>query len=292
MRLLFNLEYFGECNNVINFYSSVFNNTSISVKTFKEMPMADVFGITGQRLDMVWQSMLCINYENSLLCMEMSDSLLVAMQKEMDQKWLYYNPVICILHNDEDYIRDLYKRIYGSQSSFESLQNGDISDVHGIRWQYQKSNSCGIYYCLSFNGFCSDVIAYYENAFNIKAAKVIKYINSPYSNKIPAAGADKIYSAIIQFNHGNHTYLLKLCDSIESAMDGIYGYDPNALLFYQGRYNPVFTLKDNDTTYLFDSFKRLMIGAKLNRPMMPADDGSIYGSMIDKYGICWNFHSA
>lgn len=289
MRLSFNLEYNGDCNNALNFYVSVFNNAFVKVKTFKEMDMADALGINGQRLDMVWQSRLHINYSDSILCMEMSDSLMAAMQKDLGFKGLYYNPVICILHENENYIRGLFKKIYGNQDSFESLQNGKVSDPYGIRWKYQKSKSSGIFYCLSFDGFCSDVIAFYESIFDIKATEVIKYSNSPYSDNIPSSGADKIYSAIIYFDNN---CALKLSDSIESAMDGVNRYNSDVLLFYQGHYNPVFTLRDNNPIYLSEAFKKLMNGGKLNRMMMLDSNGSGYGSLIDKYGICWNLYSA
>lgn len=291
MRLSFNLEYSGNCNSVLDFYASVFNNAFVNVKTFKEMDMAEVLGITGPRLDMVWQSELCIPYEDGVLCMEMSDSLMTAMQKGLDFNGLYYNPVICIAHDDENYIRDLLKKLYKEEGRFERLQNGNDTDPYGIRWEYQKSRRRGMFYCLTFDGFCGDVISFYENVFQIKAAEIIKYGDSPYKDKIPAAGADKIYGALLQFKHGNRTCALKLRDSYDSAMDGINRYDPNALLFYQKFYNPVFTLRENDTVYLSESFKRLMNGAKLNREMTPDGKGSVYGSLIDKYGICWNFYS-
>jgi uncharacterized glyoxalase superfamily protein PhnB len=291
MRLSFNLEYFGECKNVINFYSSIFNNTSVSVKTFNEMPMADIFGISEQRLEMVWRAMLVINLENNSLCFEMSDSLMVAMNKGTDlKKWLY-NPIICLTHNDENYIQGIFAKIYGNQHNFKELQNGTLADPHGIKWRCEKSSSNGIFYCLSFDGFCEDVIAYYENAFDIRATEIIRYADSPYADKVPAASADKIYSAIIKFHHGNQTCALKLSNSIDSAMNGTYGYDPNALLFYQGQHNPVFTVKHDDTAYLCDSFNRLKVGAKLNKEIMTDDDGIMNGGMIDKYGICWNFYS-
>lgn len=292
MRLSFNLEYDGTCNSALNFYMSVFDNAQVNIKSYKEMDMAEVLGINGQRLDMIWQSALCINYAGNVLCLEMSDSLMVAMQKELSFNGLYYNPVICVSHDDENYIRSLFGKIYGVEACFESLQNGNVPDKYGIRWQYQKSSRQGIFYCLSFDGFCSDVVAFYENTFKIKATEVIKYSDSPYSDKLTDAhGADKIYSAILEFSHDNCTYSLKLSDTPESAMDGVNRYDANALLFYRGQYNPVLTLKYNDGVYLSEAFKRLMSGAKLNRPMMPTNDGIAYGSLIDKYGICWNLYS-
>jgi uncharacterized glyoxalase superfamily protein PhnB len=290
MRLSFNLEYFGECQNVINFYSSIFNNTSVSVKTFNEMPMADVFGITEQRLDMVWRAMLIIHFENNSLFLEMSDSFMLAMNKGTDLKEWLYNPIICLVYDDENYIRGIFEKIYGNQHDFKELQNGTLADAYGIKWRYEKGDSNGIFYCLSFDGFCEDVIAYYENSFNIKATEIMRYADSPYADRIPVASADKIYSAIIKFQHGNQTCSLKLSDSIYSAMNGTYSYDPNALLFYQG-HNAVFTVKHDDTAYLCDSFNRLKIGAKLNKEIITDDNGIMNGGMIDKYGICWNFYS-
>lgn len=292
MRLSFNLEYSGDCCNVLNFYASVFGNAYVQYKTFHEMDMADALGITGPGLDMVWQSNICIPYADSVLCLEMADSLMAAMQKGINSfPHFYYNPVICILHDDENYMHSLFRKLYGDQTDLKDLQDGKAIDLHGIRWQYQKSDRCGIFYCLTFDGFCSDVLAFYEDVFQIKATEIVTYRDSPYGDQIPGAGADKIYSTNLHFRHGNHAYALKLRDSFESALNGTNGYDPNALLFYQGQYNPVFTLRDNDKAYLDKAFKRLMNGAKLNRPMTPGDNDSVYGSLIDKYGICWNFNS-
>lgn len=290
MRLSFNLEYFGDCRDAVSFYGGVFDKSLVALKTYKEMDMAEMLGITGPRLDMIWQSQIDIPCADSVLCLEMSDSLMAAMQKEVGLKQLLYNPVICISHNDENYVRSVFNKLYDERNSFENLQKGDVTDAHGIRWQYQKSDNCGIFYCLTFDGFCSDVIAFYESVFQIKATEVIKYCDCPQCDKIPLVGADKIYSAVLPLGHGNNTYALKLSDSYDSAMVGRNSYDPNALLFYQGLYNPLFTVRDNDVEYLSQAFERLKCGAKLNRPLTPEDNGTVYGSLIDKYGICWNFY--
>jgi len=290
MRLSFNLEFFGQCSEVINFYSSVFENSTVKFKTFNEMPMKEVFGITEKGLDMVWKSKLSINCGNTELCFEMADSMLIAMGNSLSFSKLQYNPVICVAHNDGNYAHTLFENLYGNKHSFEELQEGKVADKYGIKWRYEKNDNCGIFYCLSFDGFCSDVISHYENVFNTKATDVITYSNSPYADKICAAGANKIYSAILRFQNGNKAFALKLYDEPESAINGSYGYDPNALLFYHQHYNPVFTVRDNDKTYLTDSFSRLSNGAKLNKPLASTDDGGMHGSLIDKYGICWEFY--
>lgn len=291
MRLSFNLEYFGDCKQVLDFYGAVFENASVYSQTYRGMDMADILGITGQGLDMIWQSELCIPYGDSVLRLEMSDSLMTAMQKNKELSQLFYHPVICIQHEDENEIRGVLRKLYGAQENFTDLQTGNAADFHGICWQYQKSSCRGISYCLTFDGFCSDVIAFYENTFAIKAEEIIKYSDSPYRDKISTAGADMIYSAELRFYHGDQYCALNLSDSYESAVNGINNYDPNALLFYQKMYNPIFTLRDNDIVYLSETFARLANGAKLNRPITPDDNGNLFGSLIDRYGICWNFYS-
>lgn len=291
MYLSLNLEYFGECNDVINFYADVFKNASKQVQTYKEMPMRDAFGITGQSLDMVWQSTLSVNFGEYGMRFEMSDSLLVAMQSRVDHTKMLYNPLLCITHKDENDVRALFNNLYAGRHTFEEIQTGNHNDKYGIRWMYQQNNNDGIYYCFEFDGFCCDVIDYYENAFNVKAENIIRYADSPYAHEIGDSGADKIYSAEIKFGHGSQCYALKLSDDMNSARTGSYGYNPNALLFYKNMYNPILMLKDHNAAYLTESFKRLSVGAKLNKAIAPGSDGHIHGSLIDRFGICWDFNS-
>lgn len=292
MRLLFGLEYFGDCGRALDFYESAFDNASVKRRTFREMDMAGAFGISGTGLDMIWQSELDIRYADSALCMEMADSLLTAMQNSADCGHFFYRPVICIQHDDEDYARSLFEKIYGDSVSLDSLQDGNVADSHGMQWRYRKGDGHTISYCLEFDGFCRDVIAFYESVFGIKAADIITYGDSPHSGTVSDAGTDMIYNAVLEFKHHDHIYALRLCDSIESARKGENGYDPNALLFYQRVYNPIFSLREADEAALSEIFNRLTDGGKLNRPLALDDKGIYYGSLIDKYGICWNLYSA
>lgn len=289
MILSFNLDFFGECNSVISSYLNIFNGSFANIKKYDKMPMAGALNINGRGLDMVWRSTLDIVFDNKHLCLEMSDNILIAMGREVTFNKLLYNPLILITHNRYNYIYNLFGLIYSDIGETKKVLNENIVDRYGIRWSYRKSDECGIYYCLEFNGFCSDVIKYYENAFNIKATEVVRYKDSPCNAEVPSVGKDKIYSAVLNFQNGNQIYPLKLSDSIESALTGSYGYDPNALLFYKNKYNPIFTLRDKDAVYLSDSFNKLAIGSKLNKSFSQNEEGVLSGSLIDKYGICWNF---
>lgn len=289
MRLSFNMEYFGECKKVIDFYLSAFDNASADVKLYREMPTAEAFGIAEQKLDLIWRSSLTIPFGKYSLLLELSDSLLAAMDKEMGFSKQIYNPVITIAHKDEEYIKTVFERLYGTGYSFESLRNGSIADRYGIQWAYEKSDDSGIFYNLSFDGFCSEVIAHYEIAFDIETTETVYYADSPCADKVSGEGGSKIYRAILAFQEGEQLHALRLSDSLEAAINNSDGYDPNALLFYRKSYNPVFVFRNNKEEYLIETFDRLSIGAKLNKSIQEEKNG-LSGSLIDRYGICWNFY--
>lgn len=291
MVLSFDLEFFGDCNKALDFYKYTFDNLYTNVKTYREMDMADFFGIEGEKLDLIWQSVLDICISDKNLRFEMSDSLATAMKKNVDMKKIFYNPVICIRHSDDEYMYSIFEKIYKmSKLDFEGFKEGIVPDKYGIKWQYERCDIQGIYYVLTFDGFCNEVLSFYQDVFNINASEIVKYRNSSYADDVHKAGMDKIYSAILEFKDGKNTYAIKLGDSIQSAMEGINGYDKDALLFYQKLYNPVFTLRGRSREGLESAFNRLTNGGKVNRQLSAYSENIDYGSLIDRYGICWNIY--
>lgn len=61
------------------------------------------------------------------------------------------------------------------------------------------------------------------------------------------------------------------------------GYGSGDKLWYQ----IIIVINGSDETYLKESFERLSEGATLNRPISLNEEGILYGSMIDRYGIVW-----
>ena len=183
-----------------------------------------------------------------------------------------------------------FRKLYGDERSFEELRLGEYPDKYGIRWSYEYDTETGICYCLEFDGFCADVIAYYENAFDIIATEVVRYAETPYADTVE--GKDKIYNALLEFTDDGRKYAIKLRDSMNSAVHDLYEYDSKQLLFYQMLYNPILNFSDKDKEYLQDSFRKLSVGAKLNKPFVSSENADVCGSLIDKYGICWNFNNS
>ena len=260
LKLAANVEYSGNCGEMINFYNNTFGN-SIAVRriaTYRDMPMADILGITGDFANMVWRSEIEISNGDCIVGIELADSMLVAMQKQpAGMLKLNYTPMLMLIHEDKQYLDVLKSR---------------LCDDRGINWVMQEG-SRSISYCLEFDGFCADVVSFYESVFDVKS-EILRYNNSA-----------KIFNAIFRFDG----FVLQLSDSPQSAEKDENGYDPNALLFYKGHgnlgANPLLTMQFDSAQELICAFDKLSVGAKLNKAIGEDNEGSL----IDKFGICWHF---
>lgn len=287
MLLSFELIYYGDCKDMIRFYLSNFENYSAEIHTFEEMPLAEALGINGPELDMVWRAVLTIHFGNYAVRLKLSDSLLIARKGDVTCKEQAYQPLICIEHPDEQYVCNLLEKLYCGEYCFEDIQKGIYSDKYGIRWIYKKSDCCKIYHCLEFKGNCSEVTAYIANAYQVPVTERVKYTDSPYADMEYMAAKDKIYSAMMEFQDGNFLYAVKFSDSLESAIYNYNGYGANDKLWYQ----IIIVVEESDEKYLEESFERLSEGATLNRPISLNEEGRLYGSMIDRFGIVWELLS-
>jgi len=263
MKLIQQLEYGGNCLKVIDYLKSIFNDVSYTCETYQSFPSAEIMGVKQSGLQMIYKSIFTINQKNTSICLNLSDSMLAAMEMSSFGVLSMHIPQIITstLVNKNDY---------------------------NIEWVFDKNKPEGIFQYLEFDGFCQDVINHYENAFDIKADFITKYKNSPVANEVGVGGGEKIYSALLNFKHENKNYGLKLCDTIASAKNNINTYDPSALLFYKNSSNPLFAIKDDDENVLQNIFAKLSVGAKLNKPLTKDENGIIHGNLIDKYGVCWD----
>lgn len=283
MVLSFELIYFGDCRDMMEFYMGVFENAVAEIHTYEEMPMAEILGIKEPELGMVWRAALTIRYGDYAVRFKLSDSLVVARRGDVTCKEQAYHPLICIEHTDEQYAHDLLEKLYCGGYCFEDIQRGIYSDKYGIRWIYKKSDRCRIYHCLEFKGNCSEVAAYVGNAYQVHMTEMVKYADSPYADMESMAAKDKIYSALMEFRGENCIYAVKFSDSLESAVCNYNGYGADDKLWYQ----IIIVVEESDEKYLAESFERLSEGATLNRPISLNEEGRLYGSMIDRYGIVW-----
>lgn len=291
MYLSLALEYRGNCRKAIDFYVSVFKDAAARYETYREMPLAETLGISGDALDMIWKSRLEICIGNYVVSLNLADSLMYAMQNDSRNGINFYRPIICICHSDKGYVWRLFKKLYGEGVNMADMVEAEIPDPYGICWQYQITEKPGIHHCLSFDGFGGDVISFYERVFQKKAADVVLYADLPYGDRISDGGRAMVAHATLCFPVGDHICSVMIKDTPESVAAGVNSYDKKALLFYRGKYNPLFEIRIENETLSAEIFDRLQEGAKLNRPLSPETDNVLFGSLIDKYGICWNLYT-
>lgn len=285
------LEYMGNCRDAIDFYASVFADAAVEYETFREMPLAGALGISGNALDMIWKSRLAFSVGSHVISFHLVDSLMYAMQNDAKNGMNYYRPVICVCHEDEAYVQELFQKLRGGGGNAADAVGAEIQDPYGICWQWQLTGERGIYPCLSFDGFARDVISFYERAFRSKAADIVLYGDSPYRDRTSEGGQAMVAHATLNLPAEGHTCSVMIRDTLASAEAGVNSYDKDALLFYQGKYNPLFEIRSENETLLAEVFEKLQEGAKLNRKLSPDADHALSGSLIDKYGMCWNLYS-
>ena len=275
------LEFFGDCKEVLAFYASIFETDNTPIKTYHDMPLADVFGITSANLDMVWQTNLDIIVGESRVRLDLSDSLLVAMDRlPSTNKTFPFTPVFRIEHPDESFLLNLIEKLNPALSDNKKSLPLTISDKYGILWQLHTAPEPSIFCCFDFDGFCKEVLSHYSDCFGITPSSITQYTDAPYP--------DKILKSVLTFTEGDCAYPFLFNDTLDSATYGTNTYDPNALLFYKHT-NPILSLLSNDKDKLSDVFNKLTSGAKNNKPLDLTSADFPQGSLIDKFGLCWNF---
>ena len=296
------VEYLGDCHNALNFYAKIFKNSAVKFNTFHDMPMAEMLGILNDKLDYIYKSQLDIPFGSTCIRLELADSMFAAMNKEAWNTTNLFNPLFCIKSQndklkslagqldvllysrfDRPLITDVdLKSVYITKTSFYPKSK------YGLSFSFETGPADGIFYLYEVDGYCRQVMDYYEQSFGIKAENVVTYADSPFADKINGDGKEYIFEAVLKFWHGDICYGLMINDSPESVIYNINTYNPKDLLFYRG-HNPILNLRCDDNLFLSQSFGRLSQGAKLNKPLAKDEDGT-HGSLIDRFGICWNFY--
>ena len=294
MVLSMSFEYYGKCKEALDHYGRVFGGTRKVFRTYHDMPMAEMFGINGERLDLIYQSSLEVRLGKQALRLEMADSMLVAMQNQGYSEMKPLSPLFCIKSDDAQLKISLAAGLGTHQKErldrpssprHEQRPATGQEDVYGLSWAFEGGME-GLFICFEFEGCCRQVIEYYQEAFGIKAESVVTYADSPFADQVKDASF--IFESCLRFPNGDASYGVILYDSLESAKEGVNKYNPKDLLFYKN-YNPILNLRNDDGQFLEQSFQRLSNGAKVNKPLEKGDDG-IHGSIIDRHGICWNFY--
>lgn len=126
----------------------------------------------------------------------------------------------------------------------------------------------------TFNGQAEEALHFYTSVFNAKVEYLSRYKDFP--SEVPAGldvkEMEKLAYSLLSFGDGNH---ISMCDCYEaeenSKRGGIY-----------------MDLSFTDVAELTKVFDALSAGGKVLMPLAKTSWSENFGSVADKFGICWN----
>ena len=125
---------------------------------------------------------------------------------------------------------------------------------------------------LSFNGTCEEAVKFYQSILGGTITS-LKFKDMPSGDGVPLSEAmkDKIMHSALTFEDGNVLYF---SDTWENAQIKL------------GDYATIHLVVDKEQD-VYDFVEKLAEGGTITMPADKTFWNSVYGSLIDKYGISW-----
>lgn len=125
---------------------------------------------------------------------------------------------------------------------------------------------------LSFNGTCEEAVKFYQSILGGTITS-LKFKNMPSGDGVPLSEAmkEKIMHSALTFEDGNVLYF---SDTWENAQIKL------------GDYATIHLVVDKEQD-VYDFVEKLAEGGTITMPADKTFWNSVYGSLIDKYGISW-----
>lgn len=126
---------------------------------------------------------------------------------------------------------------------------------------------------LCFNGNCAEAVAFYEKAFGIKAAHIMRYKDAPPEEGYkPAEGTENlVMHAQFEYEQG----VIMLCD-----------VPPDSPVKLGDNFAVTAELWSEDKARA--AFEALKEGGKVSMEMQETFWSKCFGSLTDKFGVSWN----
>lgn len=125
---------------------------------------------------------------------------------------------------------------------------------------------------ISFNGKCEEAVTFYQSIIG-GTISIMKYNDLPASEEMPVSNTwqDKIMHSTLTFEDGNVIYF---SDTWEQSPVKFGNYSTIHLV--------VTSAKD-----VYDFVEKLAEGGEITMPADRTFWNSVYGSLVDKFGISW-----
>lgn len=129
-------------------------------------------------------------------------------------------------------------------------------------------------------GNCKEAAAFYQRVFPDLRATLEPY--SQHSGQ---------FAGMLRPEHEDLIYRAELVFPCEEGPFRLIMGDSPSVLFGGGgviQYNPTLELVHSEQEWIQSAYEKLMEGGKSNTALQ-AEEGGLRGSLIDQFGICWEF---
>lgn len=135
-------------------------------------------------------------------------------------------------------------------------------------------------------GGCKNAVAFYQDVFGAELAEKVTFAQRPELAPICKEELKEcIYRAELLLRRGGKEMSLVLMDS--PAL--LFETSSAAAVPQAGtRDNIQFEIEDEEEEWLREIFGKLAAGGKLNFDLQAKEPYRLFGSLIDRFGICWN----
>jgi len=125
---------------------------------------------------------------------------------------------------------------------------------------------------ITFNGNCEEAVRFYHSILGGEL-ELLRFKDMPENGGVPGSGKwdEKIMHASIQFEGGNFLYFSDCWEGTPVLVGS----------------NCTVHLEVDSEQDVYGYVDKMSAGGKLQMPAAKTFWGSIYGSFMDKYGICW-----
>ena len=132
---------------------------------------------------------------------------------------------------------------------------------------------------VTFYGCCLEAVEFYSRVFPVESKTVLFFrdIQGPFSGWINPQNENLVYSALLNFRDGT-TVTFK--DSLAMIYQNDSGKNKDNIIF------EVMDLTREEIQHIYSAF--MQDGAVANIALGPRPHNQLYGSLIDRFGICWN----
>lgn len=137
--------------------------------------------------------------------------------------------------------------------------------------------------CVTLHGNCRDAVEFYKEIFKLTEVNIQTFNDKVelFGNNIPNECKNLVYRAELKIQSDESVFSIIMCDSPSLIfLPGQVGYSSNID-------NITYEITSDNKEWTEMVYNKLLDGGKTNIPLQKKLQYELFGSLIDRFGICW-----